>query len=171
MLWAPCQERREKWLFEDNHFSLFFFESFLNLVLADQSLMIGWAGLPFLFWALDLADGFLAICFHVFIYRGLLDLLGFGPLVDHWGVRLWTPGGSLRCWALDPWWINKVLDSVCRAPKKWASTVCMHINIFILSNAFLVSTLHKDSHSISSPKSSWKNNFLHRVYITLLLWE
>ena len=94
-------------------------------------------------------------------------LMVFWPFVSTFLfiVDYWT------CWALDPWWINKVLDSVCRAPKKWASTVCMHINIFILSNAFLVSTLHKDSHSISSPKSSWKNNFLHRVYITLLLWE
>ena len=39
-------------------FSLFFFELLLNLVLADLSLVIRWAGLPFLFWALDLADGF-----------------------------------------------------------------------------------------------------------------
>ena len=37
-------------------------------------------------------------------------------------VGLWTPSGSIRCWTLDPWWINKVLDSVYSGPKKWAST-------------------------------------------------
>jgi hypothetical protein len=43
---------------------------------------------------------FLAISFHVL------------STVDHWA-----------CWALDPWQITEVLDSVCRGPKKWASTV------------------------------------------------
>ena len=60
-------------------FSLFFFESFFNLVLANLSLIIGWAELPFLFWALDLANGFLAISFHIL------------STVDYWA-----------CWALDP---------------------------------------------------------------------
>ena len=49
--------------------------------------MIRWAGLSFLFWALDLADGFLAISFHVL------------STMDYWA-----------CWALDPWWITEVLD-------------------------------------------------------------
>ena len=40
-------------------------------------------------------------------------------------VGLWTPGGSLRCWALDPWWITEVLGSVYRGPKKWASTATL----------------------------------------------
>ena len=80
-------------------FSFFFFESLLNLVLEDLSLVIKWAGLPFLFWVLDLADGFLAISFHVL------------STVDYWA-----------CWALDPWWITEVLDLVYRGPKKWAST-------------------------------------------------
>jgi hypothetical protein len=88
-----------KMAFPRQPFSLFFFESLLNLVLADLSLMIRWAGLPFLFWALDLADGFLAISSHVL------------STVDYWA-----------CWALDLWWITKVLDSVYRGPKKWAST-------------------------------------------------
>jgi hypothetical protein len=88
-----------KMAFPRQPFSLFFFESLLNLVLADLSLMIRWAGLPFLFWALDLADGFLAISFHVL------------STVDYWA-----------CWALDLWWITEVLDSVYRGPKKWAST-------------------------------------------------
>uniref|UniRef100_A0A2N9EK25 Uncharacterized protein n=1 Tax=Fagus sylvatica TaxID=28930 RepID=A0A2N9EK25_FAGSY len=52
----------------------------------DLSLMIGWAGLPFFFWALDLADGFLAISLHVL------------STVDYWA-----------CWALDPWWITEML--------------------------------------------------------------
>ena len=68
-------------------FSFFFFESLLNLVLEDLSLVIKWAGLPFLFWVLDLADGFLAISFHVL------------STVDYWA-----------CWSLDPWWITEVLD-------------------------------------------------------------
>jgi hypothetical protein len=72
-----------KMAFPRQPFSLFFFESLLNLALADLSLMIGWAGLPFLSWALDLADGFFGYFFPRFIYRGLLGLLGFGPLVDH----------------------------------------------------------------------------------------
>ena len=60
-------------------FPLLFLINFLNLALADLSLMIRWVGLPFLFWALDLADGFLAISLHVL------------STVDYWA-----------CWALDP---------------------------------------------------------------------
>ena len=76
-------------------FPLLFLINFLNLALADLSLMIRWVGLPFLFWALDLADGFLAISFHVL------------STVDYW-----------VCWALDLWWITEVLDSVYCGPKK-----------------------------------------------------
>jgi hypothetical protein len=64
--------------------------------------MIRWAGFPFFFWALGLADGFLAISFHV------LSTVGY-----------WA------CWALDLWWITEVLDLVYRGPKKWASTTTM----------------------------------------------
>jgi hypothetical protein len=96
-----CQERREKkWLFQDSHFPSSFLNQFLNLALADLSLMIRWAGFPFFFWALGLADGFLAISFHV------LSIVGY-----------WA------CWALDLWWITEVLDLVYRGPKKWASTI------------------------------------------------
>uniref|UniRef100_A0A2N9IJA7 Uncharacterized protein n=1 Tax=Fagus sylvatica TaxID=28930 RepID=A0A2N9IJA7_FAGSY len=52
--------------------------------LGDLSLMIRWAGFPFFFWALGLADGFLAISFHV------LSIVGY-----------WA------CWALDLWWITE----------------------------------------------------------------
>jgi hypothetical protein len=81
-------------------FSLFFLNQFLNLALADLSLMIRWAGLPFLFWALDLAYGFLVISFHV------LSTVGY-----------WA------CWALDLWLITEMLDSIYCGQKKWASTV------------------------------------------------
>jgi hypothetical protein len=86
-------------------FSLLFFESIFEPCLADLSLMIRWAGFPFFFWALGLADGFLAISFHV------LSTVGY-----------WA------CWALDLWWITEVLDLVYRGPKKWASTniSCTH---------------------------------------------
>jgi hypothetical protein len=82
--------------------------------------MIRWAGLPFFFWALDLADGFLAISFHVL------------STVDYWA-----------CWALDLWWITEVLDLVYRGPKKWASTrinlilvglILIRVGFFLYSN-------------------------------------
>ena len=91
-----------KMAFPRQPFSLFFFLISFNssgVVLADLSLVIKWAGLPFLFWVLDLADGFLAISFHVL------------STVDYWA-----------CWALDPWWITEMLDLVYRGPKKWAFT-------------------------------------------------
>ena len=100
-----CFEHRAKRGGKRNGFSkaaifpLLFLNQFLNLALADLSLMIRWARFPFFFWALGLADGFLAISFHV------LSTVGY-----------WA------CWVLDLWWITEVLDLVYRGPKKWAST-------------------------------------------------
>uniref|UniRef100_A0A2N9GVJ5 Uncharacterized protein n=1 Tax=Fagus sylvatica TaxID=28930 RepID=A0A2N9GVJ5_FAGSY len=64
---------------------LFLISATADHFLWNLSLMIRWAGFPFFFWALGLADGFLAISFHV------LSTVGY-----------WA------CWALDLWWITEV---------------------------------------------------------------
>ena len=65
-------------------FSLFFLNQFfLNLALADLSLMIKWAGLlliDLVFGPGGWLRGHFSSCA---VYRGSLDLLGFGLLVDH----------------------------------------------------------------------------------------
>ena len=95
---APREEG--KMAFPRQPFSLFFLNpfEFFGVVLADLGLRIKWAGLPFFLLGLGLGWWLKAISSCI-----------FGPPWTTGLVRLWTLGGSPRCWALDPWWITEVL--------------------------------------------------------------
>uniref|UniRef100_A0A2N9GKY2 Uncharacterized protein n=1 Tax=Fagus sylvatica TaxID=28930 RepID=A0A2N9GKY2_FAGSY len=80
---ALAPAKRGEMAFPRQPFSLFFLNQFLNLALADLSLMtMGWASLPLLGFGLMV---FLALSFHV------LSTVGY-----------WA------CWALDLWWITEL---------------------------------------------------------------
>jgi hypothetical protein len=67
-------------------------------------------------------DGFWAI-FSCLVYRGPPVLLGFGPLVDHWGVEF------------GPWWTEKI------------GLYTSFTEIIFLSSTFDASTIRQIGHN------------------------